>query len=72
MMFGLLFLDGLFYTGRLKMLGLQGNAAEVFQQVRQEYGEAHTGGTVDDAVVEGQAQRTQSGEERTLCRSKPV
>ena len=40
------------------MLGLQGNAAEVFQQVSQEYGKAHTGGTVDDAVVEGQAQRT--------------
>lgn len=40
------------------MLGLQSNAAEVFQQVSQEYGEAHTGGTVDDAVVEGQAQRT--------------
>ena len=38
------------------MLGLQGNAAEVFQQVSQEYGKAHTGGTVDDAVVEGQAQ----------------
>lgn len=38
------------------MLGLQSNAAEVFQQVSQEYGKAHTGGTVDDAVVEGQAQ----------------
>ena len=33
------------------MLGLQSNAAEVFQQVSQEYGEAHTGGTVDDTVV---------------------
>ena len=38
------------------MLGLQSNAAEVFQQVSQEYSKAHTGGTVDDAVVEGQAQ----------------
>ena len=38
------------------MLGLQSNTAEVFQQVSQEYGEAHTGGTVDDTVVKGQAQ----------------
>ena len=54
------------------MLGLQSNAAEVFQQVSQEYGKAHTGGTVDDAVVEGQASMGTSGEERILCRSKPV
>ena len=39
------------------MLGLQSNTAEVFQQVSQEYGKAHTGGTVDDTVVKGQAQR---------------
>lgn len=38
------------------MLGLQSNAAEVFQQVGQEYGEAHTGRAVDDTVVKGQAQ----------------
>ena len=31
---------------------LQGNAAEVFEQVGQEHGETHTGRTVDHAVVE--------------------
>ena len=31
---------------------LQGNTAEVFEQVGQEHGEAHAGCAVDHAVIE--------------------
>ena len=54
------------------MLGLQSNAAEVFQQVSQEYGEAHTGGTVDDTVVKGQAQWAHQARSKFFAVPKPV